>query len=224
MGRVELLIRAQMQARKIDRSVIVSGHSRHQSAASISELPSVFVNPACPWLPEVCRSSEAGLSRAHAVVKGREFYEEALRYAHFHWRTGKPAQALLQLNKAWMADLDGAIEILEILPPPYCALVWMLEMVATGECGFSGNPVRHFQHLASRVSGPRSEVRSWRAWVCFHLAESIATGGNFPRDGRQLVREGLWIPSIQHALSRLADCGWPLEVEHAREARRAGAG
>jgi len=209
-----------MQARKNNSSVIVSGDCLRHSAADICESPSAFVNPACPWLPDLSGVEDAASTRSHVAAKGPEFYEATLRYAHFQWRAGKPAQALLQLNKAWKADLDGATEILEILQPPYRALAWMMEQAAAGECGFLGNPVRHFQHLASRMSGPRPEVRSWRAWVCLHLAENILTSGNFPRDGRQLVREGLWIPSSQHSLSRLAACGWPMEVEHALAAMK----
>ena len=205
-----------MQARKNDSSVIVSECCWLQSVAGISESRSAFVNPACPWLPAVSGVHDVSIVRSHAGVKGADFYEAALRYAHFQWRTGKPAQALLQLNKAWMADLGEGGEIFETLPPPYRALAWMLEMAVAGECGFFGNPVRHFQHLASRMSGPRSEVRMWRAWVCFHLAEEILGNGEFPRDGRQIVREGLWIPSLEYSLSRLGEWGWPGEVESAR--------
>ncbi len=209
-----------MQARKNDSSVIVSAGCRLQSIASICESQSAFVNPACPWLPEVSGVHDVAAMRAHAAVKGVGFYEAALHYAHFQWRVGKPAQALLQLNKAWMADLGEGGEILEILPPPYRALAWIIENGAAGECGFLGNPVRHFQHLASRMSGPRSEVRIWRAWVCFHLAEGILGSGEFPRDGRQIVREGLWIPAAEFSLSRLGEWGWPGEVAHASAAMR----
>jgi hypothetical protein len=125
---------------------------------------------------------------------------------------GKPAQAILQLNKAWMADLAADDPILESHPPPYRALVWILETASTGDRGYLGNPVRHFQHLASRMGGPRAEIRAWRAWLCFHLAgKSLGTAG-FPRDGGQIAREGLWIPGIQRAMHEVSKNGWRDEM------------
>lgn len=76
-----------------------------------------------------------------------------------------------------------------------------------------GNPVRHFQHLASRMSGPRAEIRAWRAWACFHLAERCLAGAEFPRDGEQIAREGLWIPGYQMARNRVAEMGWSSEAQ-----------
>lgn len=144
-------------------------------------------------------------------MKGAEFYHDALRFAQSQWISGKPAQAILQLNKAWMADLTGDEAILKTHPSPYRALVWIMENAASGEHGYMGNPVRHFQHLASRMSGPRAEIRSWRAWLCFHLAEKTLAG--FPRDGEQLVREGLWIPGVHRALHQVSQHGWPGECD-----------
>lgn len=144
-------------------------------------------------------------------MKGADFYLDALRYAQSQWIVGKPAQAILQLNKAWMADLTTGHPVLHSNPPPYRALIWILEKSAGGKCGYLGNPVRHFQHLATRVSGPRAEIRSARAWLCFHLAEEILDRAAFPRDGPQLAREGVWIPSLQHALNEVAAKGWTME-------------
>ena len=141
-------------------------------------------------------------------MKGAEFYHDALRFAQSQWISGKPAQAILQINKAWMADLTGEEPILKTHPSPYRALVWIMENAASGGHGYMGNPVRHFQHLASRMSGPRAEIRSWRAWLCFHLAEKFLNTRDFPRDGEQLAREGLWIPGIQRALHEVAEKGW----------------
>ncbi len=86
-----------------------------------------------------------------------------------------------------------------------------MEMAATGDRGYLGNPVRHFQHLASRVVGPRAEIRAWRAWVCFHMAEEILGRIAFPRDGIQLVREGLWIPQRSRAVAEVTARGWNAE-------------
>ena len=163
-------------------------------------------NCPCPFLPEVVEMLGPHVTRQHAE-KGAAFYQDALRYSQSLWIAGKPAQAMLQLNKAWMADLaDG--EVFGEFPPPYRALVWMMFHASTGNCGYLGNPVRHFQHLASRMSGPRAEVRSWRAWVCFHLAERVLNHAGFPRDGEQIAREGLWIPGFQRALSEIRRSGW----------------
>ena len=153
------------------------------------------------------------LTRRHGEAKGAEYYLDALRFAQSQWCVGKPAQAILQLNKSWMSDLSVGDPVLLVRARPYRALAWILEMASTRDCGYLGNPVRHFQHLASRMSGPRAEVRSWRAWACFHLAEGILDRAEYPRDGGQIAREGLWIPSLQQARHEVAENGWPEEAE-----------
>lgn len=175
------------------------------------------MNPACPWLPAVAEIHDFAITRRHGEARGAEFYLDALRYAQSQWLAGKPAQAVLQLNKSWMADLSGGGPVLLANPPPYRALAWILEMAAAGNCGYLGNPVRHFQHLASRISGPRAQIRSWRAWACFHLAESVLDCAESPRDGEQLAREGLWIPGFKRALLELGDNGWPGEADELGE-------
>ncbi len=170
------------------------------------------MNPACPWLPAVAEIHDFALTRRHGAAKGAEFYLDALRYAQSQWLAGKPAQAILQINKSWMADLSGGDPVLLTNPPPYRALVWILETAASGERGYLGNPVRHFQHLASRMSGPRVEIRSWRAWACFHLAGNILDRADYPRDGEQIAREGLWIPTLQRASREVSETGWPGEA------------
>jgi hypothetical protein len=158
------------------------------------------------------------LTRRHGEAKGAKFYLDALRFAQSQWRVGKPAQAILQLNKSWMADLSGGDPVLRTNPTPYRALVWILEMASTGDGGYLGNPVRHFQHLASRMSGPQAEIRSWRAWACFHIAEEILDRAEYPRDGEQIAREGLWIPGFKRALQEVGGNGWPGEAEELGEA------
>jgi len=169
------------------------------------------LNPSCPYLPEVSAPHYFTITRRHGHAKGAEFYRDALCYAQSQWISGKPAQAILQLNKSWMAELPAGDPILETHPPAYRALVWIMEMASTGDCGYLGNPVRHFQHLASRMSGPRAQIRAWRAWLCFHLAENILDRAEYPRDGQQLAREGLQIPSHQRALAEIVAKGWPGE-------------
>lgn len=168
-------------------------------------------NPPCPWLPMVSEIHDFSITRRHGQDKGSGFYFDALRYAQSQWISGKPAQAILQLDKAWMTDFVPVPEAQPGEPQPYAALVWMLRQSATGSSGYLGNPVRHFQHLASRMSGPRSAIRTWRAWVCFHLSERVLPSGFYPRDGGQIVREGLWIPGWNQSLQRLQQLGWPNE-------------
>ena len=173
--------------------------------------------PACPWLPAVARRLDAAVTRRHGTVKGAEFYLDALAYAQSQWLSGHPARAILQLNKAWMAvQVDPRAP--EFLPAPYRALVWIVQRAAGGGCGFLGNPVRHFQHFASRMRGPQSELRVWRASACFHLASRTLEGHPFPQDGRQLARCGLWLPAWQRTLGELSIAGWPAEAEAARRA------
>jgi len=179
-------------------------------------------NPPCPHLPVVDVPLGPAVTRRHGPTRGAAYYVDALRYAQSLWMEGKPAQALLQLNKAWLADLAGGsgpvVDAPGAVPPsPYRALAWLLQAARGGRRGFLGNPVRHFQHLASRMSGPRAETRTWRAWTCFHLAGQLLDDGGFPRDGEQIAREGLWIPSRQRALHALARLGWPGEARAAEE-------
>jgi hypothetical protein len=175
-------------------------------------------NPPCPWLPEIGRLHDFTITRRHGGDRGPAFYQDALGYAQSQWISRKPAQAILQLNKAWMADLTGDEPVLEKLPPPYRALVWILRYSTAADCGYLGNPVRHFQHLASRMSGPRAEIRAWRAWLCMHLSERVLPRGFFPRDGHQIAREGLWIPGIGRALDEVKSGGWPEEDRFAMDA------
>ena len=148
----------------------------------------------CPYLPKY----DLARPKRHGVGRGVEFYLDALGFAQGYWQEGKPAQAILQLNRAFSADLGDDDEVLLDWPWPYAALEWILEISADGSYGFLGNPVRHFQHLATRMSGPRREARVARAWKCFHIARRlIGEKGDFPMDGRQIAREGIFIPAPQ---------------------------
>lgn len=163
----------------------------------------------CPYLPAVEEVLTAEETRRHGRSFDAEFYRSALRYAQSLWREGKPAQALLQLNKAFLADLEGTEPVLSEWPLPYAAKSWILVHCPPGE--FLGNPVRHYQHLATRMSGPRSELREWRAWACFHLAADLLPTAEFPCDERQLVREGTLVPSWTRVLGELERLGLPGE-------------
>ena len=164
-------------------------------------------------MPSVGEIHDFSITRRHGEGKGAGFYVDALRYAQSQWLVRKPAQAILQLNKSWMADLPEGDPVLLVNPPPYRALVWILEIASSGDSGYLGNPVRHFQHLASRISGPRAGIRSWRAWACFHLSEAILNRSEYPRDGEQIAREGLRIPCFKRSIQEIAGNGWSGEAE-----------
>ena len=90
-----------------------------------------FKNPPCPWLPEVREIHDFSITRRHGSERGAEFYLDALQYAQSQWCLGKPAQAILQLNKAWMANVSANDPVLQIQPQPYRVLVWILEKAST---------------------------------------------------------------------------------------------
>lgn len=158
----------------------------------------------CPFLPEVDHLWRAREMAQFRDQRDGDFYLAALSFAQSLLVEGKPAQSLLQINKSFLADLSGS-DILSQFPPAYRAKRWILEQ-RWDEEQFLGNPVRHYQHLASRMSGARAEVRSWRAWGCFHLAEKLLP--TMPRDEEQIAKEKLLIPSLSEVLLALDAQGW----------------
>lgn len=154
---------------------------------------------ACPYLPPAELTMNPSDSKN---ARGTEpYYLTTLACAQSLWLQGKPAQSLLQLNHALSVTENACAQ----WPLPYQAGVWIL--TRRHEEGFLGNPVRHYQHLASRVSGPNKELRSWRAWACFHLAESVLPGDEFPRDQRQIESEHLVIPQWCEVLDKIGQLG-----------------
>ena len=145
-----------------------------------------------PYLPEVLEPLPSDHTRRHREKCGQDFYEACLELAQWHGQCGKPAQAILQLNKAGMVISE---------PMPYAGIFWYVAYRKDGE--FLGNPVRHFQHLASRMSGANAEARSWRAWACFHLAVELLPEEEFPRDEEQMENEALEIPDWEVVLKNL---------------------
>lgn len=162
----------------------------------------------CPMLPRVDHIWRAQDMACYRESKNADYYLAALCYAQSLLSEGKPAQALLQINKSFMAELSSG-EILATWPPAYEAVGWIIESYRGQEENFLGNPVRHYQHLATRMSGPRAAARSLRAWACFHLAEKIAP--EFPRDQKQIAREALSIPSPGEVIEAIDRIGWENE-------------
>ncbi|MCW1883150.1 hypothetical protein OKA04_00315 [Luteolibacter flavescens] len=192
-------------------SLVGDGKMAEKSRAMKSPVHATFSHDACPLLPEATQPQGPAVTRELGVAKCVRFYFAALTYAQSLWREGKPAQAVLQLNKSFMADLRGDEEVLQVHPPPYAVLVWILRH-RPDEC-FLGNPVRHFQHLATRMNGERKEIRSWRAWACFHLSRQVLPMDEFPIDAEQVAEEGVVFPEWQDVVAGIREAGWTGEVE-----------
>lgn len=165
--------------------------------------------PPCPHLPEAIETLSAVSLRAAGEDRGEGFYLLALQCAQALWRRGLPAQAVLMVNRAFSADLRGDEPVLADWPPPYRPLRWILEH--REEAHFIGNPRRHFQHLATRMSGPRAEARTWRAWACWRIAR--LANPDDPADERQLAEEGIAEPDNEAIREKLVILGLPGEAE-----------
>ena len=164
--------------------------------------------PPCPYLPSIggVRHTAASLGEFRHGERGEAFFDQALRCAQSRWLEGLPAQALLMLNRAMGAKLapDSVAG-----PMPYRAVGWILRH---GEAvGFLGNPRRHFQHLATRMSGGETERRIARAWACWELARRINPA--WEADERQIVREGIAEPSFEEVSADLERHGLPGEAD-----------
>ena len=59
-------------------------------------MSALFINAPCPFLPDTDRVIKAAEIVALGKDRGPVFYEASLRYGQSQWRTGFPAQALLQ--------------------------------------------------------------------------------------------------------------------------------
>lgn len=153
-----------------------------------------------PYLPKTSNDLNASHTRNFRIECGERYYLNCLELSQSYWLQNKQAQAILQINKAFMADLNSIVFQL-----PYMALAWFLNNRKSNY--FLGNPVRHFQHLASRMSGPRKELRSWRAWACFYIAQNILPKGRYPRDEEQIRIEFLIIPKCSDVISMLNKIG-----------------
>ena len=148
-----------------------------------------------PYLPKAFSNLGPNHTRQHRSAAGSSFHLACLELSQSFWLQGKPAQAILQLNKASLVPDQAA---------PYPALAWYL--AHRKDNLFIGNPVRHFQHLASRMSGNHAELRSWRAWACLHLAEILLPSTDFPRDQDQINQDNLQIPDFRDVEKKLPSC------------------
>lgn len=170
----------------------------------------------CPFLPRqdepltaACMAGPDGPGND----RGPGFYLQALLYAQSLWLQGFPARSILLLNRSLGADLSGSEPILQQWPLPYAAIGWLLQNHREDQ--FIGNPRRHWQHLASRMSGPRSELRTWRAWACWRMA--CLALPEMPADEKQLAEENLREPGEEEIATHLERLGHPGEVGLWRE-------
>lgn len=173
------------------------------------------MNPPCPFLPSASNKLRASYARSFKTESLQRHYLACLEAAQSLWIQQLPGQSILQLNKALASETHTAY------PLPYQALCWILENQKNK--GFLGNPVRHFQHLASRISpkvGANHEIRRWRAWACMHLAEIRLEPDQFPRDYEQIENDSLVIPNKSEIYQALKESPWQLEAgEFSRLAR-----
>jgi hypothetical protein len=161
------------------------------------------VPPPCPHLPVPEGILTAASLHAHGESRDAEFYLAALKYAQSLWLEGFPARALLLVNRALGCDFAGDEPVLSEWPLPYRAVAWLLRNHLPGQ--FIGNPRRHWQHLATRMSGPRAEIRTWRAWACWQLARLAMP--DQPADEEQIARENICEPSEVEIALHLARVG-----------------
>ena len=155
-----------------------------------------------PFLPLVATPLRAQRIRA-LNFSDSDLYLLRLRYAQSLLAEQKPAQSILQLNKA-LAVPQVDEETLADWPLPFGGLLWILKFT---EKGFLGNPVRHFQHYATRLSGQNKELRRWRAWACYWISRTHLSEDEFPNDCEQIQNEQLIIPEIDQVTNR---CDTPL--------------
>lgn len=168
--------------------------------------------PPCPYLPPPRAHMDWSAIRIHGSTRGDGFYRTALEYGHYLWLRGRPARAILCLDRALGADLRGHEAVLREWPLPYRAMAWFLARTPPGV--FIGNPRVHFQHLADRIGEPRREQRSTRAWACWVITRAVLP--HLPGDPRHAVVE----PAEEGVAAALAAHGIQGEVALWRDAVR----
>ena len=159
-----------------------------------------------PYLPSPERFMDwRDLNRFDKNDRSVAFYETCLEYGQVLWRKRLPARAILCLDRAWGADLEGDESILAEWPLPYQALVYILQNASSDV--FLGNPRVHFQHYADRLGEPRIEQRKWRSWACWAL--TCAARPELPGDPKHDVEE----PSLDRIARELDQHGHAGETQ-----------
>jgi hypothetical protein len=161
--------------------------------------------PPCPHLPRPREGLDwRALHSFRESDRGGDFYHACLEYGHALWLRGFAARALLCLDRALGADLDGSEPVLRQHPLPYEPMAWLIAHTPDGV--FLGNPRVHFQHYADRMNEPRRDQRRWRAWACWALARVVRP--DLPNDPKHDVLE----PSLGQIEAGLREHGLPGEA------------
>ncbi len=163
---------------------------------------SPIVNSPCPHLPTISELLPITHTRKHREACGPDYFQSCRELAQSLWLSGSPAQAILQLDKSFMASTPKNLPL--AVQDTYQAILWIIQNAPDDQ--FLGNPVRHFQHLASRMNmnQPNAKLRIWRAWACLHLTEKFSPE-KYPRDTAQTKNEALTIPNIKEVLENITD-------------------
>jgi len=133
------------------------------------------------------------------------YYFKALQYGHYLWRRGKAGRAILAVTRALYADLPPSAPVLRDWPLPYAALHWIVARHRSDD--FPGNPRVSFQHQATRLRGPRADLRRARAWAVWALIRDACPG--LPADDAQGITE----PSFAEIEAMLERHGHPGEAK-----------
>lgn len=167
----------------------------------------------CPHLPTVTEQRPASaLVPFRDKPKGPTFYLTALECAQSRWLEGLPAQAILMINRALTVNFsrwsDDERATLASVAFPYRALAFIIH--EGNRFGFLGNPRRHFQHLATRMTGADKQLRIARAWACW--AVSRKSRPDLIADEKQLTEEGIVEPTVAEISTTLAAI--TIDAEH----------
>lgn len=162
--------------------------------------------PPCPHLPAPRIGLDWRSLHAHrATDRGPKFYRDCLEYGHALWQRGLAARAILCLDRALGADLNGHEPVLAEWPLPYAAMAWFI--AHTPPDVFVGNPRVHFQHYAGRMNEPRRAQRVARAWACWALVRLVRP--ELPGDLRHRIAE----PASEEIFAALHSHGHPGEAD-----------
>jgi len=159
-----------------------------------------------PHLPPLMPGLDwRSLALHRGASRGAAFYFSCLEYSQVLWCQGRPARAMLCLDRAMGADLKGDEPVLKDWPMPYEGMASIMKETPKGM--FLGNPRVHFQHYADRMNEPRRDQRQWRAWACWALARIVLP--DLPPDPKHAVEE----PSLEAISDGLIRYGIPREAD-----------
>ncbi len=184
------------EASKLNSVAKGSGFSSNLAPPPSENTPAAL--PPCPCLPP--SRADIDWRWLHALRggdRGAAFYLACLEYAQVQWHRRLPSRAVLCLDRAFGAALQGDEPVLQAWPWPYAAMAWILRHTPAEL--FVGNPRVHFQHYADRMNEPRRDQRAARAWACWALTRALRP--ELPGDPRHRVKEP-GLADIQGALQR----------------------